>query len=292
MRDNLTFTFHIKGIAFFLGTIILVLTACNLLIQLAVLEFGYGNLFGLRKMFSVGQEANVPTFYSAIQLLVSAGLLSIITQKKWNTKDRYRFAWAGLAIGFLILALDEAAMIHELGYRLPAIFGFRDVPYAWLVPFTILLLFLVVVYWKFLWSLDGWTRRMFLLSAGIFLGGAMGMEVVGDTIRSWYGSDNWAYVFEEAMEELMEMAGIAIFILVLLHIIENEIDTFMIKITGGETVRGRHRVRRDHDLRGLEVEVGSGSSWQDYHVQDHATQWSGEGIRRSRPERASGRWVG
>lgn len=237
MRDKLAVTINTKVVAYILGTIIVVLTTLNLLIQLAVLEFGYNKMYGIRKMFSVGTEANVPTFYSAFQLLVSAGLLAIISLKKWNSKDRYRYAWAGLSVGFIVLALDEAAMIHEIGYRLPAIFGFGDSRYAWLVPFTGVLFFLALLYWRFLGSLDSWTRRMFLLSAGIFLGGAMGMEVVGDSIRDSYGSiNNWPYVFEEAIEEFMEMAGIALFIWVLLQIIEKEIDTVSFNIIRGDII--------------------------------------------------------
>lgn len=174
-------------------------------------------------MFSVGAEANVPTFYSAIQLLLSAVLLLIITKEKFLEWNRFRFAWAGLAAGFVFLGFDEVAMFHEKIYKLPALLGFGEVPLVWLVLFCIPLLLLAAGYWRFFWALESWMRRMFLLSACIFLGGAIGMEVIGDII--WYqtGTKNcWPYILEESVEELMEMIGIFLFILTLLKYLETK----------------------------------------------------------------------
>ena len=58
------------------------------------------------------------------------------------------------------------------------------------------------------------------------------------------------------------------------------------------TVRGSHRVRRDHDWRGPAGKTWWGSRRQGHRVGDLATQRSGEGIRRSRSERKSDRQPG
>jgi hypothetical protein len=71
---------------------------------------------------------------------------------------------------------------------------------------------------RFLLDLDPRYRRLFLLSAALFLGGAMGMELIADvTIGGTSQGPNWPATGFTAVEEGLEMTGVAFFIVSLLR---------------------------------------------------------------------------
>jgi hypothetical protein len=67
----------------------------------------------LRAFFELNQEANVPTWFSSLQLalisLACAG--SFVCEKMSGAK--YRLVWLGFSLLFLFLSLDETAQFHE-----------------------------------------------------------------------------------------------------------------------------------------------------------------------------------
>ena len=92
-------------------------TAAVLLINLAVLASrvltGHGHLLGFGSMFYVGEEANVPTWYSSSLLLLCSALLWIIacaTKRAYDGRSRW---WTALSVVFLLMSIDETATIHE-----------------------------------------------------------------------------------------------------------------------------------------------------------------------------------
>ena len=75
-----------------------------------------------------------------------------------------------------------------------------------------LLLIFLLVFRKFIQSLPATTRIMFILAGSIYVGGAIGMEMVGGYIADTYGFNTFAYGMAARIEELLEMLGILIFI--------------------------------------------------------------------------------
>ena len=51
--------------------------------------------------------------------------------------------------------------------------------FAWVIPATALLILLAIGFLPFFRSLPAETRRLFLVAGAIFLGGALGAEVIG-----------------------------------------------------------------------------------------------------------------
>jgi len=204
-----------------LAAIIGFLVFANLLFHFGRLELGWGQAYGLRRQFNLAQESNIPTFYSTVALLLAAVLLLLIATRKYRERDRYRFHWIGLAVGFLYMSIDEFAMIHENVYRLPVALGYPSDSAYWLVPYAALFLFLAVTYRRFLFHLDPVSRRIFLAAAVIFVAGAVGLEFVGDLVQAAHGQRaNWSMVLVTTAEESMEMIGIAVFIVGLLRYME------------------------------------------------------------------------
>lgn len=165
--------------------------------------------------FNMDREFNIPTLFSSTIMLACAYTLNEIKKvsEKQSPKD-----WGLLSKIFIFLAIDEFFQIHEIfiipdlrPYLSPALGS------TWVMPYTVLVIYLGWRFSKFLRSLNKHTRQKFLQSAAIFLSGAIGMEMVGSyLVRSgiirlhsiWYGSIT-------GLEELLELLGLIMFLITL-----------------------------------------------------------------------------
>jgi hypothetical protein len=174
---------------------------------------GYADDYGLKEIFDLDTENNMPSFYATVTLLISSALLGLIGFTTFKQKKPYVYHWFGLAGVFLYLAIDESEKIHErlsepVEALLPISGEFNS---AWVIPFGLAGIILLVIYLKFILALPTKIRNLFLLAGIIFVTGAMGLEILGVSRGSVYGGDLITIVFY-TLEEVMEMAGIAIFI--------------------------------------------------------------------------------
>ncbi|MGC9375921.1 MAG: hypothetical protein ACP5DQ_12895 [Bacteroidales bacterium] len=172
-------------------------------------------------MLYVGAERNIPTAFSSLILIIASVLLFVITLLKWRKPKSFYQIWLLLSVGFFYLAMDEAMILHEtiLGQEEGIILGRQFsgfLRHAWIIPFLFTIPFLILLFYKFLLNLDNRTRNLFLISAALFVGGAVGIESIGGYIKDTTGIDNWWYYLEVAAEESFEMAGVITFIYALL----------------------------------------------------------------------------
>lgn len=68
---------------------------------------------GLLGFFDLGSEANLPTFFSALNLVLAGLLLTVIARHDAQATGHKPWAWGVLAFGFFLMSADEAAQIHE-----------------------------------------------------------------------------------------------------------------------------------------------------------------------------------
>jgi hypothetical protein len=54
------------------------------------------------------------------------------------------------------------------------------------------------------------------MAASIYLGGAIGIELIGSSHAELHGYENWAYSMIATLEESLEMTGLIVFIWALL----------------------------------------------------------------------------
>ena len=167
-------------------------------------------------LFDMDNESSVPAVFSVLLLFSSACLLSLITILKWKNKEHYVISWAILAVGFLVMAMDEGASIHEklmpimhmiLGDNIPSIFFF-----PWVIPAILAIAIIAPFFVKFIIDLPIKTRLLFILSALIYLGGALGTELVSGFYAGIYGMKNFGFNLIATFEEILEMGGIILFI--------------------------------------------------------------------------------
>lgn len=201
---------------------------------------GHDRVFGLRPLFVLDYEANVPTFFSACLLLLSSALLAANGLLASEAR-RERWYWFALACVFLFMAVDEAARIHELtsrptqqlvrglGVGLGSLFRI-----AWVVPAMVVTVIGTVLFASFLRGLPSATRFRFVLAGLIYVCGAIGMELVAGAYAEATGFKfDAGYAFGQAKsavdagyaalytaEEALEMAGVIVFINALLAHIE------------------------------------------------------------------------
>jgi len=217
------------------SSVALLLTAVALLlvlisISMRIIYFaGDGNeLHGFTSLFTLGYEKNIPNTFSVLLLFSNALLLWIIFLLKRMQKDTDLLYWAVLSFGFLYMSFDEACKLHErLESPIKDIIGNDNLGifyYAWVIPGIILVLLLGLFFLRFLLRLPAKTRFFFLISAFLYLGGAIGFELIGGRYHELYGFENLSYYMIMFTEESLEMAGCIFFIWTLLKYIADEFN--------------------------------------------------------------------
>ena len=194
--------------------LLLAITA-GFLVAHCVVQVGiYG--FGAEKHWldslNMDRELNLPTLFSSSLLLISALLMQRLGH---NSNPDAADDWRLLSKIFIFLALDEALQIHEIliipGLRHqvhPALAS------TWVVPYAALALIMLLKFRSFLGSIPRATATGLLRSGAVYVGGAIGMEMIGSfAVRSslirlhspWYGGIT-------GLEEALELIGIILLI--------------------------------------------------------------------------------
>jgi hypothetical protein len=177
---------------------------------------GHNELLGLTRQFDLNGEANIPAWYSSVTLLICSVLLATIASVKKTNRDPYAPHWKTMAIIFLFLAVDETAQIHEMitvAARRPA-FAFHlsgIFYYSWVIPYGLFALLFALAYLKFLAHLPAKIRWLFVIAAGMYVGGAMGMEMLAGFHRTLYWNKDEVHTLMTMIEECFEMMGIVVF---------------------------------------------------------------------------------
>jgi hypothetical protein len=218
-----------KGVFKKLLCLIVVLLCLNILGLISRFYFDHDYVYRLVPLFNLNTERSIPTFYSAVALLSSSGLLFFITFIHKNNGCNY-LGWLGLSIIFMFLSVDEITSIHEsLGPILRGSFSVSGFLYfAWVIPYGLALIIFFVTYLKFLLRLPKNIMMLFVVSGGVFILGAIGVESFGGRHYELYGNANITYALLYTLEEFLEMLGIALFIYTLLTYIEGEFGSIMI----------------------------------------------------------------
>lgn len=211
--------------------IILFLTIANIIVnymKLSGVDSFYTNLV---YFFDVDQEKNLPTFYSALALLIASFLLLVISEMH-KAHKRKRLQWIGLSLVFAFLSVDELTVIHEqLWSPMKNLFNTSGLLYAaWFIPYVALLLILFIIYAKFIFSLPKRVMQLSIISGIVFVLGAVVFEAISGYYDELYGQENLAYCFWYSLEELFEMCGVAIFIYALLLYMSGKKAQFLITI--------------------------------------------------------------
>jgi hypothetical protein len=165
-------------------------------------------------LFDLDGEANIPTWYSSIQLSLAAlcafgcGALerALGSARSWQ--------WGLVGAVLLYASVDEVAQLHEeVGYHLRDALDV-DGPlgyFTWLVPYTVAGVVLTVVLIRFWWRLPAATRRGTALAALLLVVGGGGTEVAEGLYDHWRGPDIGLGTIS-AFQEACEMFAVAVLV--------------------------------------------------------------------------------
>jgi hypothetical protein len=149
----------------------------------------------VRQLIDLDEENNLPTWFSSFLMLNVAGLLFLVRK----STDAWRGHWTVLATGFFLMSVDEVAGVHE------TLNTATDTLWVW--PALVLVVALGLWFLPFLRALPRATMVLFILAGLVFIGGSIGMEIVGDPMDA----DTLVYSMTVLVEESMEMMGVLIF---------------------------------------------------------------------------------
>ena len=189
-----------------------VLIAVHLVLQTVRFVSHDHRLGGLLSAFSLGSDTSVPAYYSALAILFCAVLAFAIGTYAGDGPDVR--SWLGLAVIFVFLSIDDMLAFHEkLIDPVGEAFDTSGLLlYAWVIPYGLAGLVFAAVYVPFLRRLPASTARRFVVAGAVFVLGALGMEMVGGAYFDRHGAENLTYVALQTVEEVLEMAGIIVFI--------------------------------------------------------------------------------
>ena len=164
-------------------------------------------------------EASLPTWFSSGLILLNGLLLGLIARAAFRQQSPWAWHWLVLALVFVGLSIDEALSLHEaLSKPVRRMLGAGGLLYfAWVVPLILACLVGAIGYLPFMLAQSSAQRRRLLSAAGLFLAGAIGVEMIGGAVVEAEGVGTFAYRTLVTLEEALEMIGMLAFLNFLLH---------------------------------------------------------------------------
>jgi hypothetical protein len=162
----------------------------------------------IQRLFDVGRDSNIPTWFSSILLAIAAYFAyKCSTLTKVGKKT-----WAFLSLGLLVMSCDEVAMMHEnfgeiVNKYIFKLDGFHQTVWPIVLgPFILFIMLIFVI--KLRKHLQGSRKAIKWLSVGLvtYIVGAFFLEVSINWLN--HGSLEWLWIIEYILEESCEMFGI------------------------------------------------------------------------------------
>ena len=222
LKNDIRWQITKSGVAIILLSITGILAIAHISLNLMPWITQHREIWRLVKFFDLTYERNIPAIYSTFLLACASYLLGKIALKKFRVKDHFSLHWSILSFIFIFLALDEFQEIHEgLDDFIKATFNSETLfAQNWAYSGLIIIILFIFFYWKFFTHLPPFTKRGVLLSGMIYVGSALGLEIIGSAYVETYGLLEFPYLFMTTIEETLEMIGITIFIYTLMPYLE------------------------------------------------------------------------
>lgn len=200
-----------------IGYIIAALFFANGLALFVQHGLDHPEVWGLVPLFHFDREQNLPTFFSALMLLLCAGLLIIAARRAKSAGEKH-LPWVILSLTFAFLSIDEIASLHE---KLDALIHHYTptsgiLHYAWVAPYGAAVVILAILLGPWFFRLSRRLQFLFALSGALYVGGALGVEIISGLYYSGMaetGVETKTLLGDAlaSIEELGEMTGVALF---------------------------------------------------------------------------------
>lgn len=222
--------------------------------------FGLHQWSGFVKMVDFDQERNLPTLFSTFLFALNASLL-VVVWRAARRADKSQKAWLYLACIFVFLSLDENLSLHEElnePFRLALNTSGGFLQYAWVIPYTLAVAAIAVFIFPMVRRLAPGIRKLFLLSAGLYLSGALGMEMTSAHYRGNMemveAETDVVYRIIISCEESLEIAGLIMLVYALLTLLAREYGGFSLVLPPEEPLT--HESSANEPRQGSIVSAG------------------------------------
>lgn len=203
----------LKKIITGMALIALCLTLASVAGDFSKYFLGHDSLFTLIQWLSLRVEGNIPTWYQESTLLLCSMVAGVIAfMKRGMGRDSRVRQWSALSIVFACLSLDEATGIHET-WNEPLRAALNTGGYfyfPWVIPGIAFVVVFDLAFLGFLAALPAKTRRLFIVAGAVYVGGALGMEMLQGHHYSLYGPD-LGYALIWTVGEILEMTGVMVY---------------------------------------------------------------------------------
>ena len=179
-------------------------------------------------------EHNVPTLFQGVLLAACGALLLLVARVVAERGGPFVGHWRLLGAIFFLLALDEVLRLHERTIA-PLREGLGTsgaLHFAWVLPAAVLLVVLGIAYLRWLAALPPRFRRLALVAAALYVGGALVMEMVGGILAGGGREGTLAYGLMTTVEETGEMAGLALFLVALVDHLASLVPAVRLPLRG------------------------------------------------------------
>lgn len=189
------------------------LSAAFVATRVLVFRFDFDPRRRLPMFFDLGREGNLPTLFGGALLLGAAALLAVAARGE-RAAGRPAAAWSALSGIFVFLAFDEWLSFHEALIKPIKILLSLEGPlrFAWVLPYGLFTGAVGVSCLGLLRRLPARTRNLFVAAGAIYVGGALGCELIGGIIEQRLGRESAAWALEVLVEESLEMGGAVLFL--------------------------------------------------------------------------------
>ncbi len=176
------------------------------LVSVVYLQRDY--VFGLIQLFHMGEEANVPTWFSSVNLL---GLSYFMYKALPLFGDRVRAARC-LMIGTVFLSLDETAQLHEkMSPLLERLVQFNGLlRYPWVLAGLVAFLGFCWLTVKVCSQIPRALRPILYIGGLVFFVSCLGLEAIEGIVAHYHTEDYLPYQLIQTVEEAGEMVGITL----------------------------------------------------------------------------------
>lgn len=203
----------------FLFTVVLTLAAFHGLVLYFIFVMNRDYVMGFVPLFHLDLEGNIPTYFTTLLLIFISYLLFCISRREAASGSKFSRHWNFLSFLFLLLSVDEYAVIHEKtilplreGFNLDGFFFF-----SWVVLGIAGTALIGIFYLPMILRLPARLRNGLILAGFVYLGAVLGLELIGGNYASLYGTETFPYQLLVASEELLEMIGLILMINALLE---------------------------------------------------------------------------
>ncbi len=174
-------------------------------------------------IFNPDWEQTIPAWFSSCLMLMIAAACALVARDRRRDGGGYARRWMALVPIFLYLSADESVALHErVGTLIKHVVHTSGIfTFAWVIPALAVLVVLAVVYFPFVRALPRGVRGLVALSGSLYVGGALGMEMVGGVIKTRYGAGD-LYFTAVTIEEFLEMVGLVTFLGAALRLLTEE----------------------------------------------------------------------